>query len=56
VLSPAEASELVHQLAASIACTATITPRTDVINNRIWNKVKQEEQQNVVATKEDING
>lgn len=42
VLSPGEVSELVHQLAASIACTATITPRTDVLNNRVWNQSKQE--------------
>ena len=55
VLSPGEVSELTHQLAASIGCTATITPRTDEIAYRSWNQIKQEEQKNVVATEEIIN-
>jgi hypothetical protein len=55
VLSPGETGELIHQLTASIGCTATITPRTDFLRVRNWNQNKQEEQENVVATKENIN-
>ena len=43
VLSPGETSELIHQLSASIGCTATITPRTDVLSFRNWNQSKQQE-------------
>ena len=45
VLSPGEVSELIHQLTASIGCTATITPRADILNFRKWGKDKQQEQQ-----------
>jgi hypothetical protein len=55
VLSPGETGELIHQLTASIGCTASITPRTDFLNFRPWNQNKQEEQENVVATKKTIN-
>lgn len=43
VLSPGEVSELIHQLTASIGCTATITPRTDALSFRNWNQSKQQE-------------
>ena len=43
VLSPGEVSELIHQLTASIGCTATITPRTDILSFRNWCKDKQQE-------------
>ena len=55
VLSPGETGELIHQLTASIGCTATITPRSDFLNFRPWNQNKQEEQENVVATEKNIN-
>ncbi len=54
VLSPGETGELIHQLTASIGCTATITPRSDFLNHRPWNQNKQEEQKNVVATEKNI--
>ena len=37
-LSPGETSELIHQLSASIGCTSTIVPRTDVLSFRNWGK------------------
>jgi hypothetical protein len=41
VLSPGETGELIHQLSASIGCTATITPRADFLNFRPWNQNNQ---------------
>jgi len=37
-LSPYEAVEILHQLAATIGCTATITPRDDLLSYRSWKK------------------
>mgnify|MGYP003650920486 CR=1 FL=1 len=42
-LNPGEVSELIHQLSATIGCTATITPRTDVLSWRQWQNTKTEE-------------
>lgn len=42
-LNPGEVSELIHQLSATIGCTATITPRTDVLSWRQWQNTKTEQ-------------
>jgi hypothetical protein len=41
-LNPCEVGELIHQLSASIGCTATITPRNDVLSWREWENTKTE--------------
>lgn len=41
ILDPLEVGELIHQLAATIGCTATVTQRTDFLAFRKWNQNKQ---------------
>jgi hypothetical protein len=43
-LTPSETGELIHQLAASIGCTAVIAPRTDFLSNRQWVNIQQEKE------------